>query len=83
LLGISVRQGWRNQGVGSKLLAQAIEWVRQSGVITRIELYVYARNQAAIHLYEKFGFEVEGRRRRALYQNGEYLDDWVMALLLG
>lgn len=82
LLGISVRQSWRGRGVGSTLMAQAIEWARSSGVITRIELYVYARNEAAIHLYQKFGFEVEGRRRRVIYQHGEYLDDLVMALLL-
>ncbi len=82
LLGISVRQGWRGQGVGSALMTQAIAWARGSGVITRIELYVYARNEAAQHLYQKFGFEVEGRRRRVIYQNGEYLDDLVMALLL-
>ncbi|MFN8455803.1 MAG: GNAT family N-acetyltransferase [Anaerolineae bacterium] len=82
LLGISVRQGWRGRGVGSALLAQAIEWARGSGVITRLELYVYVRNEAAIHLYQKFGFEIEGRRRRVIYQHGEYLDDLVMALLL-
>lgn len=82
LLGISVRQDWRGRGVGSALMAQAIEWARGSGVITRIELYVYARNEAAIHLYQKFGFEVEGRRRRVIYQHGEYLDDLVMGLLL-
>jgi RimJ/RimL family protein N-acetyltransferase len=82
LLGISVRQDWRSQGVGSALMTQAIAWARGSGVITRIELYVYERNQAAVHLYQKFDFELEGRRHRALYQNGEYLDDLVMALLL-
>lgn len=81
-LGLSIRKAWRNRGVGSALMEQAIEWARATGIVKRIELAVYARNQAAIHLYEKFGFEVEGRRQRAVCQNGEYLDDLIMALLL-
>ena len=81
-LGISVRKAWRNQGVGSALMERAIEWAQSTSIMKRIELAVYARNSAAIYLYEKYGFEVEGRRRRAVYQNGEYLDDLIMALLL-
>jgi RimJ/RimL family protein N-acetyltransferase len=82
VLGMSVGREWRNQGMGAALLETAIDWARGTGIITRIELNVYARNRAAIHLYRKFGFEVEGRRRQAIYRNGEYLDDLVMALLL-
>lgn len=81
-LGISVRQEWRRQGVGAALLAEAIAWAKQTGIVTRIELQVYARNEPAIRLYQKFGFEVEGRRQRVIFQDGEYLDDLVMALLL-
>ncbi len=47
-----------------------------------IYLHVYARNTRGIHVYEKFGFQVEGRRRAAIYQDGEYLDDLVMGLWL-
>ena len=80
-LGMSVAKEWRNQGVGSKLMARAVEWARDTGVVTRIELRVFTRNVAAIHLYEKFGFEVEGRLRRAVYRDGEYHDNLVMGLL--
>jgi putative acetyltransferase len=80
-LGISVAREWRNQGVGSKLMARAIEWARSTGIVTRIELHVFTRNVAAIHLYEKYGFEVEGRLRRAAYRDGEYQDNLVMALI--
>lgn len=81
-LGMSVRKEWRNKGVGGALLTRAIDWAKSTGFVTRIELLVFARNDAAIHLYQKFGFETEGRRRMAVYRDGEYLDDLFMALLL-
>lgn len=81
-LGISIHKDYRNQGLGNRLMSRAVEWARSTGIITRIELEVYARNAPAIHLYEKFGFEVEGRHRRTFFQNGQYIDSLVMALLL-
>jgi RimJ/RimL family protein N-acetyltransferase len=80
-LGISVRRDWRGRGVGRALLAAAIDWAERAGK-RRIELHVYARNAAAIHLYEAFGFAHEGRRRDAICERGVYLDDLVMARLV-
>jgi RimJ/RimL family protein N-acetyltransferase len=81
-LGITVAKEWRGRGVGRRLMAYAIDWARQGGVVKRIELYVFVRNTNAIRLYESCGFEIEGRRRRAAQREGEYLDDLVMGLLL-
>ncbi len=81
-LGMSVCPEWRNRGVGRRLMAEAIDWAANTGTISRIELFVYASNTAAVHLYQQFGFEVEGRRRRAVRQNGQYMDDLIMARLL-
>jgi len=82
VLGISVRRPWRNRGVGSALLAAALDWARATGIVTRIELQVYAENVPAIRLYEKLGFTVEGRRRRGIRHRGRYVDDLIMAILL-
>lgn len=81
-LGISIDREWRNLGIGNALMTEAIEWARKTDIVKRIELTVYARNKIAIRLYEKYGFEVEGRRRDAVCQGGRYKDDLVMALLL-
>jgi len=81
-LGISIAQKWRGQGIGDAMLAAAIQWAKDTKIIRRIELQVFARNTAAIRLYEKHGFQEEGRRRDAVFRNGEYLDDLVMGLLL-
>lgn len=81
-MGVSVRKDWRGKGVGTALMKQGIEWARSTGVIERLQLEVFAHNQAAIHIYEKLGFEVEGRRRKAFKRDGEYIDSLTMALFL-
>jgi RimJ/RimL family protein N-acetyltransferase len=81
-LGISVANGWRDQGIGTRLMEAAIQWARASGVITRLELYVFAENAPAIHLYQKFGFQLEGQLRNSVFRDGAYHDDLVMGLLL-
>ena len=82
VLGITVKKEWRGQGVGNAMMSYAVDWARRSGVITRIELQVFTSNAAAIHLYQKHGFEIEGCRRKAVFREGRYHDDYVMALLL-
>lgn len=82
VLGITVARDWRGQGVGRRLLEHAIRWARDGRLLTRIELHVFARNEGAVHLYRAIGFELEGRRRRAVVRDGEPLDDLVMGLLL-
>ena len=81
-IGMAVAREWRGRGVGSALLAAAIEWAREHG-LHKLSLGVFAHNAAAIALYRKFGFVEEGRRvkqyRRA---SGELWDAIDMGLLL-
>jgi len=81
-LGISVSREFRHQRVGMRLVTEAMAWARNTGILKRIELNVYARNEAAIGLYTKFGFTLEGRLRGRMFHDGEYLDDLAMACLL-
>jgi ribosomal protein S18 acetylase RimI-like enzyme len=81
-IGMAVAREWRGRGVGSALLAAAIEWAREQD-LHKLSLGVFAHNDAAIALYRKFGFVEEGRRvkhyRRA---GGELWDAIDMGLLL-
>jgi ribosomal protein S18 acetylase RimI-like enzyme len=81
-VGMAVAREWRGLGVGSALMAAAIEWARQHG-LHKLSLGVFAHNTAGIALYRKFGFMEEGRRvkhyRRA---SGELWDSIEMGLLL-
>ena len=78
-LGLMVSASHRRRGVGRVLLERAVEWARESGV-TKLELHVFPHNEPAIRLYERFGFEREGLRRRHYVRDGEQLDAIVMAL---
>jgi len=81
-LGMLVARDWRGRGVGSALLAAAIEWGRERG-LHKLSLGVFPHNDAAIALYRKHGFEVEGRRRKHIRRaNGDLWDLIDMGLLL-
>jgi RimJ/RimL family protein N-acetyltransferase len=77
-LGLMVTERSRRQGIGRMLLDQAAEWGRVSG-IRKLELHVFPWNEAALALYESFGFEREGYRKGHYARAGEYVDAILMA----
>lgn len=79
-LGMGVLKEYRGQGIGSALLYQSLGEARNRG-LERVELSVFASNLTAIRLYEKFKFEVEGRKKKARKLDGRYEDIIVMALI--
>ena len=78
-LGLMVAAGHRRRGIGTALLREAAIWARERGV-TKLELHVFPHNEAAIALYESFGFRREGLRRGHYRRGAEYLDAVLMAL---
>ncbi|MCA1553570.1 MAG: ribosomal protein S18-alanine N-acetyltransferase [Chloroflexi bacterium] len=61
---------WRGKGLGELLLIGMIEHAHEFGV-EKVTLEVRVSNTVAQNLYHKYGFEVEGRRRRYYSDNGE------------
>lgn len=81
-IGMGVGRHWRGRGVGSALMAAAIDWARAEG-LHKLSLSVFAHNEPAIALYRKFGFVEEGRRlKHYRRQSGELWDTIEMGLLL-
>jgi RimJ/RimL family protein N-acetyltransferase len=81
-IGMMVAADWRRRGVGTALVAAAIEWARARG-LHKLTLSVFPHNEAAIALYRKFGFVEEGRHVKHLRRaNGELWDLVDMGLLL-
>lgn len=78
-LGMAVHDGWAGRGIGSALLAAALDLCDRWLQVTRVELEVFTDNDAALALYERSGFVVEGTRRGAVFRDGTYVDTHVMA----
>jgi RimJ/RimL family protein N-acetyltransferase len=77
-LGLMVAMSYRRQGIGTRLLEAALDWARHSEV-RKLELHVFPHNEAAIKLYEKFGFVQEGYRRGHYRRGNEFVDAILMA----
>lgn len=81
-IGMVVASDWRGRGVGTALMAAAIDWAR-SHDIYKITLQVWPHNSAARRLYERFGFVQEGYlRRQYRRRSGELWDAVIMGLVL-
>lgn len=76
--GISVLQAFTGHGVGRALLEYLIDWAEQGGVVRKINLKVRADNVAAIGLYERMGWVLEGRSTRDTLIEGRFSDCLLM-----
>jgi ribosomal-protein-alanine N-acetyltransferase len=79
--GILVGPDSRRRGLGEACLRYALDFAWESLNLQRVSLQVLATNHAAIRLYERVGFVLEGILRRAQYKDGQYLDVRLMAVL--
>ena len=78
-LGISVAPAAQGKGVGTALMAALCDYADKWIGAMRIELTVYADNDVALRLYEKFGFVPLARpeifmeiNRPGIYLAGEF-----------
>jgi len=79
-LGMGLLREYRGQGVGRRLAEAALRDAVALG-FERVELGVYASNEAAVALYKRLGFVTEGVKRRARKLDGEFTDKLMMAVL--
>jgi len=70
-----------NDGYGSEATYLMLKHGFETLNLNRIYLHVFENNPRAIHVYEKLGFETEGRLRQATYRNGIYSDVLLMSML--
>jgi ribosomal protein S18 acetylase RimI-like enzyme len=78
-LGMGVLAACRGRGIGTRLLEEALRRARENGLL-RVELEVFASNAAAVRLYRRRGFRVEGRKPGARFLDGRFDDVLIMGL---
>lgn len=80
---IAVRKDYWGHGIGRILLEEVMEWAKSYDIIKRLELTVQVRNDRAVSLYQKMGFEIEGTQKwGARTDEGEWLDLYYMGKLI-
>ncbi len=77
-----ITEKYRGQGLGSKIMEYGIKWSKDQGV-EKICLDVFSNNPIAIQFYEKYGFVVEGNRKKQYILRGDYVDEIFMSKFLG
>ncbi len=81
-IGIAIRDGFREVGLGRILMLRVLEWMKARG-FEKAELAVFATNTRAQRLYENLGFRVEGVKQHHIRIRGAYVDEVLMGLWLG
>jgi len=76
---LAIAPQFRHQGLGKYLLKSLLQNATQKR-LERATLEVRASNLAAIHLYQQFGFQVAGRRKRYYPDQEDALILWLNTL---
>ena len=71
----------RNQGIGSEVLKELLEYCFVFLHMERVTLDYYTGNKRAATLYESLGFKPEGVARNATKKDGRYYDLHLMSML--
>lgn len=71
---------WGN-GIMPKAIAEIVDYGFKTFDITRIFACPFSTNIGSQRVLEKAGFELEARLKKALFKNGEYMDELIYAKL--
>lgn len=75
---IGIQKNYCNRKIGTKLFQMLDDWALQNKIV-RLELTVVCENKGAIRLYEKSGFSIEGTKKKTMYVDGKYVDEYIMS----
>ena len=75
-IGVGVLEGFRGFGIGRGLMREALDWLRNRGVL-KARLFVLEGNERALGLYKTLGFE-----RTGVYKDEASIDNGFMDLLI-
>jgi RimJ/RimL family protein N-acetyltransferase len=80
-IGIVVRNGCRNLGIGTEIMKTLLEQAAFFGLRT-VTVNVFATNKRAIHVYKKVGFVESGIIPEKHFRQGRLIDEVIMTRLI-
>jgi RimJ/RimL family protein N-acetyltransferase len=80
-IGMGVLESYCSRGIGNQLLIKLLSHAQEKN-LKRIEAYIADSNHRSINLVKKFGFVTEGIKRKSIYIDDTYQDEYVMALTI-
>jgi RimJ/RimL family protein N-acetyltransferase len=72
--GVDVSAEHRRRGCASAAIRLVMHWYFNHLRYQKVTVHVHSDNTASLRLHEALGFQQEGRLRRMVFQNGQYLD---------
>jgi ribosomal-protein-alanine N-acetyltransferase len=80
-IGYTIQADERKKGYATEAVRLVVEFLFKTKNIERIEAWTHPENIASQKVLEKNGFKKEGTFRKRFFQNGQYRDDCLHALL--
>jgi L-phenylalanine/L-methionine N-acetyltransferase len=80
---LGVNETCQGRGVGARLMQMLLAAASVMIGLRRVQLTVFSDNDAAIRLYQRFGFEIEGRHRDFVRRGEGFIDAFTMAKVYG
>ncbi|MFX0132917.1 MAG: GNAT family N-acetyltransferase [Candidatus Hodarchaeota archaeon] len=78
IFGVYVKKEYRRQGIGKKMIENALKIIQKNVIVSKIKLGVNPELKAAVKLYEKCGFNIVGRLKNELKVDGKFYDELIM-----
>jgi RimJ/RimL family protein N-acetyltransferase len=79
-IAIGEKEFW-NGGRGTEAASLLVEYAFCQLNLNRIGSSVYDFNERSLAMQKKIGFQIEGRRRQAVFKNNRYADEIILGLL--
>lgn len=81
-IGIIVKKGYRNIGIGTEILKTIFEQATFFG-LRKMTINAFATNKRAIHVYKKVGFIETGIIPERHFRQGKLIDEIIMKKQIG
>ncbi|KAJ4355055.1 hypothetical protein N0V95_003273 [Ascochyta clinopodiicola] len=80
-IGIDILPEFQGRGYGREAIEWALDYAFRRAGLHRMRIRAFEWNVGAVKLYEKVGFQVEGKEREALWHEGRWWDGISFGML--